>query len=564
MRVRILLVSILLPMSLSAQSFQTRYFTTLQRFEQALAGIDQRPVKCGLSAAMAFREHAADLPAEQRLRIQGVMQRPSLAYSYVSEKGHFKIHYDTEGPHAVDPTSTNPDGVPDFVYEAARAAERSYFLLVDSLGFRPHIPDDGEDGPEYDIYILHLGNVYGWTFSEKLVSQNPVRYSSYMQVDNNFIGGYFSKGLDGLRVTIAHEYFHAIQFAYAYKNEDLFFFEMSSVWFEDVAFDAVNDYLQYLPGFFRELDRPLHLRNDWHEYGAGLWLKYWLQDRDYRSLRRMWEGLETRAALEAMKQEVEQQGVLFPEAIAEFYSWCLFTGPRAVPGRYFEEAALYPTISISPQRFIEMAGDTIVVDSLRALSARFFQVNVDPTKNFSAILSSQNPGAWRIIGASETLSGELNNAILRQGPAPLLLKAVENEGKIFVAVVNGGLPEDLQRTAEFLPHEPYELNLSLRVFGDFSEGLLAPRPNPFILRDNSSLSILYSLDESADVELVILDELGMPVFRRQIGFKPEGLNQFVWDGRNDKGNSVASGVYIVLLQTSSGVRSAKKVAIIRP
>ncbi len=564
MHVRIVLVSLLLPVTLSAQTLQSRNVATLQRFISALSEEERLPVKCGLSAAMAYRQYAADLPAEQRSRLQSVMQRPSLAHSYVSSGGHFRIHYDTEGPHAVDPKSTNPDGVPDYVYEAARAAERSYFLLVDSLGFRPHIPDDGEHGPEYDIYILHLGNVYGWTFSEKQVSQNPVRYSSYMQVDNDFVGGYFSKGLDGLRVTVAHEYFHAIQFAYAYKNEDLFFFEMSAVWFEDVAFDSINDYLQYLPSFFRELDRPLHLRNDWHEYGSVLWLKYWLQDRDYRSLRRMWEGLEVRPALEAIKQEVEQQGILFPEAIAEFYSWCLYTGTRAVPGRYFEEAAFYPTISIPPQRLIEMTGDTLIVDSLQALAARFFQVNVDPTQNFSAILNTPSPATWRIIGASETLSGELNDAVLRQGPTPLLLKAVENEGKIYVAAVNGGLPDDLQQSAELLPRETYELNLSLRVFGDFSEGLLPPRPNPFIVRENTSLSVLYSLEESAEVELAILDERGIPVLRRRIGLKPEGLNQFVWDGRNENGEQVPSGIYLVLLHTSSGVQSVKKVAVIRP
>ncbi len=555
---------LLVPISVKTQTVESLAAQRASRFLDALSGRSERPIKCGLAQALAYHRgempvRSADLP-----RLQQVFQRPQLPLSYVSENGHFRIHYALDGPDAVDPTATNPDGVPDYVFETAKAAERAYFLLVDSLGFRPHLDDDNIDGPEYDIYIEQLGNVYGWTNPENRVSQSPLRYTAFTRIDNDFVGGYYTHGLDAMRVTVAHEYFHAVQFAYHFRNSDIYFFEMSSVWFEDIAFDSVNDYLQYLPSFFSQLDRPLHLINDWHEYGASLFLKYWLQDRDFRSLRRMWEDMPSRPALEAIAAEVNRQGVPFAEALAEFYSWCLYTGDRAVPGRYFREAELYPAISIAPRRFIEMHKDTTVADSIRPLSARFYQFTVDPSLNFSAGLESPRPSVWRVLVASERLNGGLEEARWQQGPAPLLLKATENEGKVFVAAVNGGLPANPQTQAEFLPRERYNLQLSLRSPEALAGGMLPPRPNPFVVDGQSGLSVIYNLDEAAEVTLAIVDERGVPVLLRKIGPKPRGLNQFVWNGFDAEGNPVPSGIYVILLRTSPGGQQARKVAVIRP
>ena len=45
-----------------------------------------------------------------------------------------------------------------------------------------------------------------------------------MNIDNDF--QFFTARVDGLRVTIAHEFFHAIQFgAYGYWSTDLYFMD---------------------------------------------------------------------------------------------------------------------------------------------------------------------------------------------------------------------------------------------------------------------------------------------------------------------------------------------------
>ena len=52
--------------------------------------------------------------------------------------------------------------------------------------------------------------------------------------------------LENMHVTAAHEYFHAVQFAYDFF-EDGWFMEATATWAEDELFDTVNDNVNYLP-----------------------------------------------------------------------------------------------------------------------------------------------------------------------------------------------------------------------------------------------------------------------------------------------------------------------------
>ena len=56
-----------------------------------------------------------------------------------------------------------------------------------------------------------------------------------------------------IRVTVAHEFFHAIQ--YGYTNwDDQWWEENTAVWMEDEVFDQINDYLHYLGAPYDDLN----------------------------------------------------------------------------------------------------------------------------------------------------------------------------------------------------------------------------------------------------------------------------------------------------------------------
>ncbi len=75
-------------------------------------------------------------------------------------------------------------------------------------------------------------------------------------------------------------------------------------------------------------------------------------------------------------------------------------------------------------------------------------------------------------------------------------------------------------------------------------------PNPF----NPETWIPYQLEKSADVVLQIYDTSGRMVRTLDLGFKPQGFymtrsTAAYWDGRNNIGEHVASGVYFYSLHT---------------
>lgn len=557
------LTFLLLTFSVHAQVSSTFTRENLPSFTIAQSG---KPIKCGLDDAMYIRQNQAELSPVQMRLLKSYLQRPSLSSEFISPSGIFKIHYTTTGTHRIDPTSTNNQGVPDYAWEAALAADLSYQMLVETLGFKPHVSDNNTDGPEYDIYLVDTGAYFGESYYGATTPESRVgtAYTTYIAVENDFEENFFTRGLDALRVTIAHEYFHAIHFSYNYRDEDVFFYEMSAVWFEDEAYPEINDYLQYLPQLFRTLDEPLHQKDGWHEYGASLFLKYWLSPllaHGKTSLRKMWEGVVNKQAIRSIEDEINAQGSSFVSAIAEFAGWCLFTGDRALSEEFFDDASLFPSIELRKQ--VDVLSGMTLQDSTKALTVRFYQFDVDASNDFNVSVTSKSSGTFGLAGTPESVTGELGKLSVRPGSLPYSISATENEGTVFLAVVNGVVPENPSTPTSLLKHDAYQLNINLQAIESIADGLLAPRPNPFLPDRHNTIAILYNLSERTDVNLAILSEAGQKVIEKDLGQRDAGIYQFVWNGKDEENRVLASGIYLVILKTSSGDKSTQKIAIVR-
>ena len=93
------------------------------------------------------------------------------------------------------------------------------------------------------------------------------------------------------------------------------------------------------------------------------------------------------------------------------------------------------------------------------------------------------------------------------------------------------------------------LKAMLSMFTPAASALLPNYPNPF----NPETWIPYHLAHAADVALTIYDTKGVPVRRLDLGHQSAGYytdraKAAYWDGRNNSGESVASGVYFYQLQ----------------
>ncbi|MDH4070064.1 MAG: DUF4397 domain-containing protein [Ignavibacteria bacterium] len=78
-------------------------------------------------------------------------------------------------------------------------------------------------------------------------------------------------------------------------------------------------------------------------------------------------------------------------------------------------------------------------------------------------------------------------------------------------------------------------------------------PNPF----NPSTTIRYALPQDAQVNIAIYNALGQEVATLVDEFQSAGYQSVVWNGTNDFGQSVASGLYIYRMQAGETVMTNK-------
>mgnify|MGYP005846683561 CR=1 FL=1 len=87
--------------------------------------------------------------------------------------------------------------------------------------------------------------------------------------------------------------------------------------------------------------------------------------------------------------------------------------------------------------------------------------------------------------------------------------------------------------------------------------LLQNYPNPF----NPSTEIVYSLTRDSQVELKIVDARGRFVTRLADGFQYSGEHTQTWNGTNQEGQDMPSGVYLCQLKTENQIRTHKLLLI---
>jgi hypothetical protein len=488
------------------------------------------------------------LSTSEREMLEPLLQRPSrmrLPDTLISSKGYFKIHFTFEGADASDLS---------FVEETARVFDYVYDFEVGQLGYRPPVSDMGEDGPEYDIYLYNYPG-YGETEPD-----NP----SWIEMDNDFTSSFlYTKGLDGMRVTAAHEFFHMIQLNYhlleSSSIDPIFLFESTAVWMEDVAFDEINDYYQYLPDFFKQHNLPFNHYDpyDTHAYGLGI---FWhlLQYKYGRDIvRAVWEDFsENNDPLKALDNTLLRLGSNFPTELAEFTIWNCFTGSRADTVHFYKEGNHYPEIVASTSFQFSNSHDfngknlPLACSYIKATPLTSGSYVIKPTFN--------EPSHWRY--SLVYWPSEDSPSYILGGNVSRSLPDVRALSDVWVIPINIHYPE-----SSYEQQESYQFTIALGNASRTKDEVLTPNPNPFKPLEHEILKFNFCLSRSitSDVYIKIITEQGAMVKRIKVGPCPDGLNQpeVGWDGRDEEGQIVASGIYLFYVE-ANGIVGLGKIAVI--
>lgn len=295
--------------------------------------------KCGMDLVNTLSQNLDNYSSEQQLILSKILERPQSQTSTISPGGFFRVHYDLTGNNSLG-------------YDLnllLQALDSAYNFEINFLGY-PAPPSDGAEGGDdkYDIYVQNLAGLYGYTQFEANVTES--RWTSFMVIDNDYVG-YYSSGINGAKVTVAHEFHHGIQGGnYApigsnspFRSSDVFYYEITSTSMEEFVQDGVNDYYAYLPSYFQNPERSMSLNDG---YNLAIWNIYLQNNFGFDILKRQWELIPGNDALKAIAISIDEEESTFGNELNKFGIWTYFTNSRNIyPGEYFEEASSYPLIT---------------------------------------------------------------------------------------------------------------------------------------------------------------------------------------------------------------------------
>ena len=513
--------------------------------------------KCGFPFLSEVSTNWDRLTELQKIEFEEQFGRPFTDTSIISPKGYFRIHYDTRASsiHRPSPIDTGGNGIPDYVDSVAAIFDYVYEFHTRELGY--DTPEDyGTADPvtgeirRYDVYIQNLKNIniYGYTapYGNRIDKEGEIvpRYRTFIVIDNSY-EGYPSSDIDGLKVTAAHEFHHAIQLgAYgdwrnsAVDRPVLFFYEITSTWLEDVVYPDVNDYRYYLPSLFlrRIYTIPFYESRGLQMYARAIWGLMMERRYDRDIMRRKWEYIRQMHPLDAIDRALRDYGSTFEQELAEFNLWKFYTGTRARKEHYFLEGAHYPMLREKTPAVRHM-GETLLRDPDVATQ----------TLHFHAVITEEQDTVYFLVCNVD--------------------ERVASEGMFYELTVYSQHRPETTPIGNGLWYRLESNNPSAwKVFPVYKQTPVADRrvivyPNPFRTEQTSTLSFVVDTDDEVDLTIfssdmrLVFDGALSPVraFDKSI---------VRWNGLDNTDRQVASGVYIYILQYDDRI-SKGKITLIR-
>ncbi|MFC1620189.1 T9SS type A sorting domain-containing protein [Candidatus Neomarinimicrobiota bacterium] len=484
-----------------------------------------QPIKCGW----------ASHPPAAHDRITAVaLFRPDRHQSYISPDTAFMVHYDTSGFDAPDLTSTRPDGIPDWVAEIAVALDSVRSLLL-ALGFDPALPDDDSI---FDVYLQdNGGGLYGETI---FTTPEPGGgYSAYIEMDNDFgpDENYHTHGLAAARVTCAHEYFHAVQLAQGFKASDVFLYELTSTWFEEVAFPEVNDWVWWFDeagGFAHDPTEDM-VRTDGYSIAA---FGHYLTSRAPDTLNimaRIWEQFRSTTAREAISQALVFHGGNLTSAWTDFVGRLFLNGLTA---KYYfhpdqdlmaepDDGPVHQLSELHRVSFDYLTPGRVDIQALEIAANQGFSFEVDhaPSEYAARIVILGNQPYFSLLGRDSWLGTGTDQ------PSPIVLVAGADRDSVVVMASPGPI--------RFALNNLY--------------------PNPMSLSRDGTMSLEYVVPGNLSPgrhRLEVYDLLGREIYRLGIDEPMYGqLQSLSIPGYTMK--TWASGVYILRLSLGSATATRR-------
>lgn len=430
----------------------------------------------------------------------------------ITESGKFKIHYDLSGINAVKTEDKNKNGIPDYVDSVSFYFDFIYDKYVNELGFKSPIPDDIEKGRgPYNVFItengnyhylklddsteiLYPGGYYGKTYPNKEIFPRRTfkRSYSYLEIDNNYspkdsalrgdnkYKAYTMTGIEGLKVTIAHEFHHAVQMVYGIDNPySSPFYEMLSVFMEEYIFPDVDDYHQYVNSLYRNLS-ALYNRIESLSADAGyrhaLFLLMLHKKYDFeiikKTLEYVYDGTSMFKALDKVIKDKNPDSSIEDEW-CEYKQWIYFSGKNAKDvdeDKRFDDAELF-------------------IDLQFPISQKY----VSPIIMYSNSMNSFDLQNFRLVfEKAGTISDDTLDVIVANKNTDKIFNYIDNNSEYILSVAENNSGQDMIFLDELGYYFKFNTsdNLCYNIYtrsGQATVSIDNAYPNPFKVKEHNNL-----------------------------------------------------------------------------
>lgn len=440
---------------------------------------------------------------------------PIAMQKYIYSKNNNSIiYYDTSGVFAVDSTDFNGNGIPDYVDYVKTAIDSVWYFEITFLGHKPPLIPSWSSKP-FPIYLNETRTLYGATyFIPPGDSQNDfTKYPAYIQLNPHF-SNTINKGLirNSINVTLAHEFYHAIQFSYGVRFidnsfEDLWLLEETATAFEEFVFDDVNDYYQYLPAIQKyPWELGLISPSPSSYYGHCIFfIMLAEQTGNVSFMKTIWEEQLNYPGEESISHLAGFLNMDINEILENYFIWRYHTGALWKSG-FFKEGMNYPDLQIySNHSLNEISVNNKVkywgFEGHTITSAEYGYIK--PTGY--PVLVVENEGMTKWVGDNRAL-------------------AIEKNRDYIVSFWDSGLPLILSQDKR-------------------SPSRLLPNP---VLQGQYSL-LIEGAEPGEKIE--IYNIIGKEIFTLEAGI--DGYSQ--WKMENFYGQKIAAGIYFFVFRNSGYV-----------
>jgi len=265
--------------------------------------------------------------------------------TYISPSGIFQLNYETTGANSVPIHDHNLNGTPDYIEQIAGYFDYSLKLLIDSLGFTAPLIDN----KKYQIEFRDISAAGG-----TIKDPDDERYTKII-LNNDLIKfgrkcGNVKDSMGLAKVTVAHELKHAVQYVYNSWRDKNWLLELDATWFEDFAYDEVDNYFNFLTA--SHITNPGSSFSNGMGYGNCIWMHYLTQTYGSQINREIWGIASNRenssftdsTHYNIFNEVLLKYGITLESALTEYFIWNYFSGTNSSSQmQSYKDSKFYPT-----------------------------------------------------------------------------------------------------------------------------------------------------------------------------------------------------------------------------